>query len=131
MSNFYRLLGVSPHADDAQIKIAFRRLAMRLHPDLNAGDAGAEQRFKDINRAYATLRDPSARAAYDRERTHQRARQRWRSPIMTMSACFVLTVSSGLLVGAWIRVEARNHTPREVAPVVSELEKIPSTGTWR
>jgi curved DNA-binding protein CbpA len=72
MSNFYRLLGVAPHADDAQIKIAFRRLAKRFHPDLNAGDAGAEQRFKDINRAYATLRDPSARAAYDRERPHQR-----------------------------------------------------------
>jgi curved DNA-binding protein CbpA len=127
MSNFYRLLGVSPHADDAQIKIAYRQLAMRLHPDLNAGDTGAEQRFKDINRAYATLRDPSARALYDRER----ARQCWRSPIMTMSACFVLTVSSGLLVVAWIRVEARNHTPREVAPVVSELEKLPSSGTWR
>jgi hypothetical protein len=125
MSNFYRLLGVAPHADDAQIKIAFRRLAKRFHPDLNAGDAGAEQRFKDINRAYATLRDPSARAAYDRERPHQRARQRRRSFIMTMAACFALTVSSGLLVAAWIQVEAGNHTPSEVAPGVSKLDKIP------
>lgn len=125
MSNFYRVLGVTSRADNAQIKVAFRRLAKTFHPDLNPGDARAEQRFRDINRAYATLRDPAARSVYDSECADDRARsrRRWRSAILTMSACFAITLSSGLLVAVWMHVEARNRISNDIPPVLSGLDK--------
>ncbi len=53
-------------ADATAIKAAYRRLAMQHHPDRNPGDAAAEEQFKAISEAYATLRDPAARARFDR-----------------------------------------------------------------
>ena len=64
--DFYELLEVERSADDKTIKSSFRRLAMRFHPDKNPGDESAEDRFKQINAAYAVLSDPQKRAAYDR-----------------------------------------------------------------
>ena len=62
----YTVLGVPRSADAAQVKVAYRQLAMKYHPDRNPGDKGAEERFKEISEAYATLRDPDLRARYDR-----------------------------------------------------------------
>lgn len=64
--DFYRILGLNRNADAEEIKKAYRRLAMRYHPDRNPGDADAEHRFKEINEAYEVLKDPQKRAAYDR-----------------------------------------------------------------
>lgn len=64
--DFYELLEVERSADDGALKSAYRRLAMRWHPDKNPGDAAAEQRFKAISQAYDCLKDPQKRAAYDR-----------------------------------------------------------------
>ena len=64
--DFYELLEVERTADDKTLKSAFRRLAMRFHPDKNPGDKAAEAKFKQINEAYACLSDPQKRAAYDR-----------------------------------------------------------------
>jgi molecular chaperone DnaJ len=64
--DYYELLEVERGADDATLKSAYRRLAMRWHPDKNPGDAAAEQKFKAINEAYDVLKDPQKRAAYDR-----------------------------------------------------------------
>ena len=64
--DFYSLLGVERGADDAAIKSAFRKAAMKYHPDRNQGDASAEQKFKEVNEAYECLSDPQKRAAYDR-----------------------------------------------------------------
>jgi molecular chaperone DnaJ len=64
--NPYEALGVPRHADDAQIKAAFRRLAAECHPDRNPNDATAHQRFADLNAAYQILSDPQKRAAFDR-----------------------------------------------------------------
>jgi molecular chaperone DnaJ len=64
--DFYELLEVERSADDKTLKSAYRRLAMRYHPDKNPGDAEAESRFKAINAAYDCLKDPQKRAAYDR-----------------------------------------------------------------
>jgi molecular chaperone DnaJ len=64
--DFYELLEVERTADDKVLKTAFRKLAMRYHPDKNPGDKEAEARFKQINEAYACLSDPQKRAAYDR-----------------------------------------------------------------
>ena len=63
--DFYEILGVSKQAGDAEIKQAFRKLAMQYHPDRNSGDAKAEQKFKEINEAYDVLKDKEKRAAYD------------------------------------------------------------------
>jgi len=64
--DFYETLGVDRGADEAAVKSAYRKLAMKYHPDKNPGDASAEQKFKDINEAYDVLKDPQKKAAYDR-----------------------------------------------------------------
>jgi molecular chaperone DnaJ len=66
MRCYYEVLGVSRGADDAELKSAFRKLAMQHHPDRNAGCGDSESRFKEINEAYSILSDPQKRAAYDR-----------------------------------------------------------------
>ena len=65
-TNFYELLGVDPSADQDTIKKAYRRRARELHPDANPDDPSAEERFKEVSRAYEVLSDPDTRARYDR-----------------------------------------------------------------
>jgi len=60
------VLGVERGSDEAGLKSAYRKLAMQFHPDRNPGDHEAEHKFKEINEAYDTLKDPQKRAAYDR-----------------------------------------------------------------
>lgn len=63
--NYYQVLGVEAFADSATVKAAFRKLARQFHPDLNGGNAQAEERFKEINEAYETLNNPDRRALHD------------------------------------------------------------------
>src|SRR5256714_14349150 len=63
---YYDVLGVERTADESELKSAFRKLAMKWHPDRNPGDKSSEVRFKEINEAYEILKDPDKRAAYDR-----------------------------------------------------------------
>lgn len=63
--DFYKILGVSKDASDADIKKAYRKLARKYHPDTNASDAGAEKMFKDVSEAYSVLSDPEERQQYD------------------------------------------------------------------
>ena len=63
---YYEVLEVERTVDDGVLKTAFRKLAMKWHPDRNPGDNDSEQRFKEINEAYDVLKDPQKRAAYDR-----------------------------------------------------------------
>src|SRR2546429_9303156 len=64
--DFYVVLGVQRDASEADIKKAYRKLAMECHPDRNNGDKAAEEKFKLVTEAYEVLRDPDKRAAYDR-----------------------------------------------------------------
>src|ERR1700721_964298 len=63
---YYETLEVEPTPDESRLKSAFRKLAMKWHPDKNPGDATSEVRFKEINEAYEVLKDGEKRAAYDR-----------------------------------------------------------------
>jgi molecular chaperone DnaJ len=66
MADFYQTLGVARGSSDADIKLAYRKLAMTYHPDRNNGSKEAEERFKSITEAYDVLRDPDKRSLYDR-----------------------------------------------------------------
>ncbi len=65
MKDYYKILGVPRDATQEEIKKAFRKLALKYHPDRNPGDKEAEERFKEINEAYSCLIDPDKRAQYD------------------------------------------------------------------
>ena len=63
--DYYEVLGVAKNADEKTIKKAYRKLAKKYHPDTNAGDPAAEQKFKDVTEAYTILSDPEKRKLYD------------------------------------------------------------------
>ncbi len=63
--DLYQTLGIEKNSSDADIKKAYRKLAMKYHPDRNPDDSAAEQKFKSIQKAYAVLSDKQKRAAYD------------------------------------------------------------------
>ena len=64
-ADYYDQLGVDRSASAAELKSAYRKLAKQYHPDVNPGDAAAEQKFKDVSEAYEVLKDDQSRAAYD------------------------------------------------------------------
>jgi len=64
--DYYKVLGVGKNASDEEIKKAYRKLARKYHPDRNAGDKQAEERFKEISQAHDVLSDAEKRKAYDR-----------------------------------------------------------------
>lgn len=66
MADFYSVLEVARGASDDEVKSAYRKLAMKFHPDRNDGSKDSEEKFKQITEAYDVLRDPNKRAAYDR-----------------------------------------------------------------
>jgi molecular chaperone DnaJ len=66
MKDYYEILGVPIDASEADIKKAFRQLALKYHPDRNPGNKEAEEKFKEINEAYSCLSDPEKRVNYDR-----------------------------------------------------------------
>ena len=64
--DYYDVLGIERGASSDDVKKAYRRLAMKHHPDRNEGDAGAEEKFKEASEAYEVLSDGEKRQAYDR-----------------------------------------------------------------
>src|SRR5262245_11656533 len=112
MSTLYHVLGLPQGASHEQVKVAFRTLARRFHPDVNAGSDAAEQRFKEVSGAYETLADPSARAAYDRAlvcRAAEIRRRRW-TFAATAATTFALTTGA-IGLGLWWTQGGRGPGP--------------------
>src|SRR6186713_293608 len=63
--DYYSTLGVAKTGTEKEIKAAYRKLARKLHPDVNPGDKASESKFKEINEAYEVLGDPEKRKKYD------------------------------------------------------------------
>lgn len=98
VKDYYDVLGVAREADAAQIKKAYRKKAVELHPDKNPDDPQAEERFKDLNEAYAVLSDQDKRTHYDRF-GHQQFHQRFSAEDIFRGADFS-SVFDGSGVGA-------------------------------
>src|SRR6266581_5770151 len=64
-TDYYQVLGLKKTATAAEIKRAYRKLAVKYHPDKNPGNKDAEEKFKEINEAYSVLSDPQKRKQYD------------------------------------------------------------------
>ncbi|MEP4525481.1 MAG: DnaJ domain-containing protein, partial [Alloalcanivorax venustensis] len=77
--DYYKILGVQPEADEKEIKAAYRKLARKYHPDVNA-DAEAESKFKEVAEAYKVLKDAEKRAEYDQLRQFRDARGGFQPP---------------------------------------------------
>ena len=120
MSTLYRVLGLPRGANQHQVKAAFRTLARRFHPDVNAGDASAGERFKEVNRAYETLVNPEARAAYDRALVcrQEESRRRLGRLAATATATFALTASMAALAVWWSVHSAAPQSAQSQTPAV-------------
>lgn len=123
MADLYHLLGLSRRADEAAIRAAYHRLAKQFHPDAGAR-LQSDERIRDINRAYETLGNPVARAAYDLEEGGLRARahRRFWVGVLTGLSTFALTIGTLPLLVQW------PPQPRPRAPVaVAEKPQIATT----
>ena len=98
MPNFYEVLGLAVGAKPEDVKAAFRKLAKSSHPDINADDSTAEERFKEVNQAYEILSDSQKRAAYDLGLKHKLAasHRRLQNAMAATAGCFVVTLAYAL-----------------------------------
>jgi DnaJ-class molecular chaperone len=71
MANYYEILGVKQNDNSAKIKKAYKKLALKYHPDRNSGDKSAEEKFKKITKAYEVLKDEQSRRKYDQKLANQ------------------------------------------------------------
>jgi len=84
--DYYQVLGVSRDASDQQIKKAYRQLALKFHPDINAGQINAEESFKEVTEAYGVLIDHAKREKYERDTSSRFERDKVFSDIFSNSA---------------------------------------------
>lgn len=118
--DYYQALGVSRDASQDEIKKAYRKLAHKYHPDVSK-DAGAEEKFKDVAEAYATLKDPEKRAAYDELGRHPQGEEfvpprQWREQFNETAADFS-DVDLADLLAAFAAAQGANAHERAQRPM--------------
>jgi len=86
MTNHYHILGISESASDQEIRLAYRQMAVKYHPDKHAGDPQMEEMFKQVNRAYQVLSDPYQKAQFDLQLHYQRFNQHQQTTTYTPPA---------------------------------------------
>jgi hypothetical protein len=118
----YDILGVPQNANDATIKSAFHRAAKACHPDLNAGDATAEQRLRQTLAAYEVLKSPEQRAALDQ---HLKACRRKKAQRLAVPALAGLATAGVVAIVVWLSVSPP-HTE-----IASSLQREPLATEWR
>jgi len=125
MGTLYQVLGLPRDANQEQVKAAFRALARRFHPDVNAGDETAVQLFKEVNNAHETLANPEARAAYDRALVcrQKESQRRLGSFAATATATFALTAGMISLAMWWNR---HSGAPPSVQSQMPGVESTPN-----
>jgi curved DNA-binding protein CbpA len=126
--NLYKVLGVASTADDLRVKSAFRRRALRTHPDLHPGNDRAGERFRELMQAYQVLRDAEARAAYDAYLARQRSQARWRfvQSAAVMVATFVLTTGSAVFVAGLQGINVHSQSWQIATAWLTSVEVEPS-----
>jgi curved DNA-binding protein CbpA len=112
MHTLYEVLDLPPDADEQSVKTAYRALARRFHPDLNGGDVASAERLAKINEAYATLGNPEARAAYDRDMAQRRAAARRRYAIFA-----AISLSTFIATAGAVSLAVRQHLGASAAAV--------------
>src|SRR6188472_3774010 len=129
--DYYEVLGVERNAAGEEIKRAYRKLAVKFHPDKNPDDPHAEEKFKELGEAYDVLMDPDKRAAYDR---FGHAALRRAAPVSVAAAFMIRSKSSakcsaaaGLAAG-FSRVSLAGVPER--APTIGGVGRICGT-TWK
>ena len=127
MADLYRLLGLSRRADEAAIRAAYHRLAKQFHPDAGA-HLQSDERIRQINRAYETLGNPAARAAYDLEEggERSRARRRFWAGVLAGLSTFALTIGSLPLLVQWPQRTQSSDAPVSIA---KHVEITAATGS--
>src|SRR5215467_10356574 len=127
MPDLYQVLGLVPGATQDQVKAAFHRLAKASHPDVNADDAMAEKRFKEINHAYEILSNPGSRAAYDLGLQHKRAKghHAMGRAIGSMAAAFLMTIGCGLYFWHAARQLVDRYAPTKVSKKFGSPNLLP------
>ena len=125
MRNLFEVLGVDPGANDETLKDAFHSLAKAFHPDVNDGDGLAERRFIEINQAYATLKHPKTRAAYELGLTHQRKKSRRRisNAVMTGFATSMLSTIVISFMMIWLLTDSNKQVAQIGQEQASQFRK--------
>lgn len=115
--DYYEILGVSKTAEEREIKKAYKRLAMKYHPDRNQGDKEAEAKFKEIKEAYEILTDAQKRAAYDQYGHAASNRAAWAAAAVLAAvptSAISLAMFSAISLVADVVVSARHAAPISV-----------------
>lgn len=116
--DYYEILGVPKTAEEREIKKAYKRLAMKFHPDRNQGDKEAEAKFKEIKEAYEVLTDAQKRAAYDQYGHAPSNKAAWAAVVSVAAAlaaaltsAISLAMFSATFLAAVVAVSARRAVP--------------------